>query len=122
MPRSPLLLLLLTACTEVPYIPVEPPPLGSDTGDTGAEDIPCSVDQQPLTEAIFTVVNGSAADADLFWRSQSCGEGVYAYLGPGGSHEQASVVGHVWVLRDKSGGLVGWFELTEPGPVTLEVN
>ena len=113
---------LLCGCTELPYIPTEPPSLELDSGDSGdTVDIPCSEDRQPLTQATFTVINATADTVELLWRNGSCQEAFYQTLRPGVSVTQGTYVGHVWVVRDDSGRARAWFVVEEPGPSTVEV-
>jgi hypothetical protein len=119
-----MLLLLLSACTDLAYLPSEPPAIGSVVQDTGDgvldDDIPCTTYGAQTTT--LTVINHRANQVDLFWRNDSCQEILYAQIAGGGSYNQSTYTNAVWTVRTADSSLLDWILIESAQPVTLEVS
>lgn len=108
--------LLVLGCSEPTYYPR---PLhvgdGPDTGvvDTGPDDtgdaLPCSV--QGGAPVTLTVRNETAEAGTMWWRAFDCEELPYSPVISGSEITQETFAGHVWVLRNAVGELLGMVEL-----------
>lgn len=87
--------------------------LSCDGDDTKVDPdgVPVSTDDGPidgpgscseagnLGPATVVFANETGADGSLYWVDPDCIESAYAQLALGDIHQQATFVGHVWVLR-----------------------
>ena len=59
--------------------------------------------------AVF--VNRTKGDVELMWSDTNGERKSYAHVAPGGESQQNTFAGHVWIAVDKSGGILGVFEV-----------
>jgi dipeptidyl-peptidase 4 len=63
------------------------------------------------TELVF--VNRTGADVELFWLDSEGGRKGYGRVGTGAERRQHTFAGHVWLVTDRAGTVLGVFEATE---------
>jgi dipeptidyl aminopeptidase/acylaminoacyl peptidase len=72
-------------------------------------------------ETTITFVNRGGRDGEIYWMDPDGRRRLYATVRPGGRHEQHTFAGHVWVVEDTDGRLLGVFEATaKPGTALIE--
>jgi dipeptidyl-peptidase 4 len=71
------------------------------------------------TELVF--VNRTQGDVDLYWLDSEGERKGYGRVGAGGERRQHTFAGHVWLVTDRAGTVLGVFEATEePGRALIE--
>ena len=71
------------------------------------------------TELVF--INRTGADVELYWLDREGERRDYGRVGADGERRQHTFAGHVWLVTDRTGTVLGVFEATEePGRAIIE--
>jgi dipeptidyl aminopeptidase/acylaminoacyl peptidase len=72
-------------------------------------------------ETELTFVNRTEADVELFWLDSEGQRRSYGRIRAGQERRQHTFAGHVWLVTDRTGAVVGVFEATEePGKAVIQ--
>lgn len=83
--------------------------------------LPSTRDGAARVESSITFINKSKGEIGLFWMDPAGEPRAYGKAAPGASHAQHTYSGHVWLVRDKDGKLLGVYEAAgNPGKVTVD--
>jgi dipeptidyl aminopeptidase/acylaminoacyl peptidase len=72
-------------------------------------------------ETSITFVNGTGGELRVFWMDTDGNRQPYGTLAAGARRDQHTFAGHVWILTDAGGAVLGVFEATEaPGTAVVD--